>query len=465
MKTQALLESVGNFNFPSPSLSESSLVAVSNKIRNHFGYDDISEPKRYSIEEVCRKLFAIRNGTLTFNTLSRKENRIAPWAIFSIYNHEQLFDDREFLGKYLQYLTEQKSFQSLSNWLHVFLLYYPVSIASFEVLRKQLTLFLGRASDNKSTHLKLWVEEYSLLDVEATKKFGLFCLNVGVKAAFEKYKLNNSLASGRFAVAGLNQLLTILSSTFAHNDPSKQKFILDSLFSQIIKDNDLIYPTLRADLADGLLQSFSGRVASTVIKKRLKDFFITFYGDIRTEKVKWIGVSEEAHKVMKQWMVENTLNDFFSLLTHVARYDSMADKHWEYRKRFWNAYLKKGVISEAWVALGPTAYYEAKHFLKGDKNVYASLSGAQSRHSSLIMIIDGVLVTEWSHSGRYRVWDSEYNRPRLYKKSYHRDELVSGSDYAGSHMGSETGGWQYTLSSLINDLTGIKVTNREYMYD
>lgn len=465
MKTQALLKSVGNFNFPSPSLSESSLVEVSNRIRNHFGYDDISEPKRYSIEEVCRKLYAIKNEELTFDSLSRKENRIAPWAIFSVYNDEQLFDDREFLNKYLQYLVAHKAYQPLSNWLHVFLLYYPISSASFEVLRKQLTILLGEASDNKSTRLKSWVEEYSLLDVEAPKRFGQFSLNIGVKAAFEKYRLTNALASGRFAVTGLNQLLTILSSTFANNDKPKQHFILDSLFSQIINNNDLIYPTLRTDIADGLLQSFSGKAASTVIKKRLKEFFIKFYGDIRTEKTKWLGVSEEAQKVMQQWMVENTLNDFFSLLTHVARYDSMADRHWEYRKRFWNAYLKKGVISEAWVALGPTAYHEAKHFLKGDKNVYASLSGAQSRHSSLIMVIDGVLVTEWSHSGRYRVWDSEYSRPRLYKKSYRRSELVTGSDYEGNHSGSDTGSWQFTLSTLINDLTGIKVTNREYMYD
>jgi len=465
MKTQALLKSIGSFNFPSPNLAESNLVEVSNKIRNHFGYDQITEPKRYSIEEVCIKLFAIKDEQLTFNSLSRKENRIAPWAIFSIYHKEQLFDHPEFLGKYLDYLIEHKSFLSLSNWFHVFLLYYPVSNASFEVLRKKLTQLIEIASGSKPDRLKAWIEEHSLLDVDATKKLGQFCLSVGVKKAFEKYRLTNALAAGSFAVTGLNQMLTILSSTFVHNDESKQKFILDSLFSHIVKDNELIYPTLKTDLADGLLQSFSGRVAPTIIKKRLKDFFIKFYGDIRTEKVKWLGVSDEAQKVMQQWMVENTLNDFFALLTHVARYDSMADRHWEYRKRFWNAYLKKGVISEAWVALGPTAYYEAKHFLKGDKNVYASLSGAQSRHSSLIMIIDGVLITEWSHSGRYRVWDSDYSRPRLYKKTYRRGELVTGNDYEGNHSGSDTGSWQYTLSTLINDLTGIKVTHREYMYD
>jgi len=260
--------------------------------------------------------------------------------------------------------------------------------------------------------------------------------------------------------------MELFSTTLSYKTESEQTPLINSLFSQIITDNELTFTTLRSNVADGLLQSFNGKQAPQKIKNLLKDFFIQFYGDIRTNKARWIGVSDEAKQVMEQWMVENTLNDFFALLTHVARYDSMADRHWEYRKRFWNAYLQKGVISEAWVALGPTAYYEAKSFLnEGEANIYASLSGAQSRHSSLIMVINGVLITEWSHSGSYRLWDSYSSRPTLYKNKYHRNELVTGSDYHGSHTGSENGSWQYRLSTLINDLTGVTVTYREYMHD
>ncbi|MCG9714953.1 EH signature domain-containing protein [Shewanella insulae] len=465
MKTQGLLKSLGNFNYSAPKLSDSVLVTTSERIRAQLGFDNVTEPSRYSIEEVRLKLLAISKGEAELNILTKKEHRLCPWAFFSIDDKQRLVDDREFFKLYMQYVIERKQYQSLSNWLHVFMLYYPTAIASFEILRLRLNELLIISSGIKAQRLKDWVGGNALLETVATKLFGQSCLSIGVRETFEKYRLSSSLETGQFAITGLQQLLTILSSTFAHQDENKQQSILNSLFSQLMNSEEFKYPALRSDLADGLLQSFLGNSPSNKIKKRLKNFFIKHYGDIRTEKSKWVGVSEEAKKVMQQWMVENTLHDFFALLTHVARYDSTADRHWEYRKRFWNAYLKKGVISEAWVALGPMAHYEAKQFLKGDKNVYASLSGAQSRHSSLIMIIDGILITEWSHSGRYRVWDSDYNRPRLYKKKYHRDELVTGNDYEGNHSASDTGGWQYTLSTLINDLTGIRVTSREYMND
>lgn len=465
MKTQGLLKSLGNFNHSSPSLKESDLRITATRIREQLGYESVVEPDRYSIEDVRLKLLEIAKGELSIDALARKDHRLCPWAFFLVGNNDELIKDNTLLTTYMDYLIENKLYQSLSNWLHVFLLYYPLTLAAFEVIRLRLIDLLNQASGLKSQRLRDWVERTKLLASSATSTFSQSCISIGVFETFESYRLKNSLETSQFAVVGLQKLFTELSATFADIEESKQNLILDSLFAQLLDEKQLKYPALRSDVADGLLQSFLAKPAADSLKKRLKDFFIKHYGDIRTQKAKWVGVSEEARKVMQQWMVENTLHDFFALLTHVARYDSTADRHWEYRKRFWNAYLKKGVIAEAWVALGPTAYYEAKEFLKADKNVYASLSGAQSRHSSLILVIDDILITEWSHSGRYRVWNKNYERPKLYKKSYRRDELVTGNDYEGNHSSSDTGSWQYTLSTLINDLTGVKVTSREYMND
>jgi len=465
MKTQLRLQNIGGFNYPSPDIKESALVEVSQRIREQFGVDTVVEPKRYSIDQVLKKLLAIYHGDQSFSDLSRKEHRLAPWVFFLVTEDEGLIDLEGFIEGYLKFLVDNEISHGLSNWIHVFLLYYPSKKSSFSSLCAHLSSLFHHASGQKNIRLKHWVETNSILSVDGSKKFAQVCLQGGVKNAFDSYRLVGNLSAGRFAVLGLTQALSSLSSSFSSKKANDQKFFLDSLFEQVLDGDEFVYPTLRTVLANGLLQSFIRKPAQPEIKKYLKGFFVKFYGDIRTEKTKWSKVSESAQQVMQQWMVENTLHDFFALLTHVARYDSTADLHWEYRKRFWNAYLKKGVISEAWVALGPVAYHEAKDFLKGDRNVYAKLSGAQNRHSSLIMVINGVLITEWSHSGRFRLWDSEHGRPSLYKKHYHRDELVYGFDYEGNHSGSVNGSWQHTLSTRIAELTGIKVGHREYMYD
>lgn len=466
MKTQAVLKNFGEFRYPSPKLKESSLVKIADKVRSELGFDSVVEPSRYSIENVYKKLLAIDEGHATFSDLTRKEYSIVPWAMFLVSDDKpRLIECTELLGYYFYFHTGKGEQRSIAVWLHVYLLYFPLQSKCLEVLRSKINEALALGSSHKIARLKLWVDDCSLLSIDAAQQFSKACLKEGVKEAFAQYRLFNSLTTGQFACIGLKELLTLFSSTLSSKDEKVQISQIQSLFAQVVTNNELNYPALRSNLADGLLQSFSHHQAPASTKKLLKDFFLKFYGDIRTEKAKWIGVSDEAKQVMQQWMVENTLNDFFALLSHVAKTDSMADRHWQYRKRFWNAYLKRGVISEAWFALGPMAYYGAKQFLEGGENVYAGLSGAQSRHSALIMVIDGVLITEWSHSGRYRLWDSHYQRPRLYQKKYHRDELVNGCDYEGNHSASDTGGWQYTLSTKITDLTGIKVSRKEYMHD
>lgn len=466
MKTKATLKTFTDFKYPIPKIEESLLVKIAKKVRDERGFNSAVEPTRYSIENIYKKLLDIYEGHASFRDLTTKEYSVVPWAMFLIYdNKPKLIEFTELLGDYFNFINGKDGDRSIAVWLHVYLLYFPLQSKYLEVLRSKINETLELSSSHKVTRLKSWVDNYSILSIDAAQHFSKACLKEGFKETFAQYRLFNSLTTGQFACIGLKTLLTLFSSSFSYKDEEEQISLIQSLFAQVVTKNELNYPTLRADLADGLLQSFSGQQAPVSTKKLLKDFFLKFYGDIRTEKAKWVGVSDEAKQVMQQWMVENTLNDFFALLSYVARTDFTADRHWQYRKRFWNAYLKKGVISEAWFALGPMAYHGAKQFLEDGSNVYASLSGAQSRHSALIMVIDGVLITEWSHSGRYRVWDNHYQRPKLYQKKYHRDELVNGHDYQGNHSASETGGWQYTLSTKITDLTGIKVSDREYMYD
>lgn len=181
---------------------------------------------------------------------------------------------------------------------------------------------------------------------------------------------------------------------------------------------------------------------------------------------RWVNVSVKAKDVFLSWLVESTLQSFFKLLDFVSRSDSTADNQWKYRKAFWSAYLRKGFIDEAWLVLGPGAYENAHHFLSKDSQYgrFISGSGITAIHSSLIMRIGNLIITEWSHNGRYRLWQSfDSNAPKLYKPTYVRVNLVTGAMIEESHAGSENGNWQNKLSNHIEHYTGINMSAHEYM--
>ena len=125
------------------------------------------------------------------------------------------------------------------------------------------------------------------------------------------------------------------------------------------------------------------------------------------------------------------------------------------------------MISDAWVVLGTTVARDAKRFFQGESNAYGRFSrgsGVKSVHAALIMRIGDLVVTEWNHHGKYRVWlEGNPGIPAFYQASYSRDNLVRSPTFEASHFGAEKGRWQQKLAEKIAEWTGVKVTHREYM--
>ncbi|KMV29898.1 hypothetical protein AB733_15525 [Photobacterium swingsii] len=450
-----------------PDLSESLFVSEVLKIKNRHGFVTTTKPSQTDIETVYRKLYKFLQYQSPSVSLTRKEWKLVPWAfMLTVNGNPPLFENEEFIPPLFDQIKRKSKFDTVSPFIQVFLQEYPLNSKQFDRLREELHDLISGSNHTKVNTIKQWVNSTGILDERSHELCSQKIIDSGFQSTFSNYRLSKGLEYGGFALASLSRLLKQLESDLGVFDASLQSKITSSCIHFFLtQDDSLKYPSLRINLAEGLLTSFSQHQTNPQIKKILIDFFLHQYGDPRTSKALWLGVNTVAINVMKSWMVENTMHDFFNLLSHVAKTDSMADKHWKYRKRFWNAYLKNGHIQEAWVALGPRAYAEANNFLQGGRNTYAKLSGAQSRHSALIMVVNGVLITEWSHSGSFRLWDSSNKRPKLYQKSYHRESLVNWADHTGAHSGSESGTWQRKLSYLIYSLTGISVSNREYMND
>jgi hypothetical protein len=93
--------------------------------------------------------------------------------------------------------------------------------------------------------------------------------------------------------------------------------------------------------------------------------------------------------------------------------------------------------------------------LSGSSKTYAELKkgyNVQNNHSVIIMRIGSLIITEWSHSGKFRAWRFDARRcPTLYKSAYSRSELVNGAEFEIAHYS----GWQRRFADYIYDETGV----------
>lgn len=228
---------------------------------------------------------------------------------------------------------------------------------------------------------------------------------------------------------------------------------------------------LRVPFADALLKPWSGRQPPDDVKKTLLAFFIRTYGDPRTMRIRWEGVSEQALAVLLRWLTGDTLRGFMKLLERTA------DEIWMHRQKFWMAYYDAGYIDEAWLALGSAARIEANRLKVDELGMgYSQLEGSVTSDQSVLLLKVGHLVfTEWSHNGSLRAYREDDPRaPKLYQRDYYGADLraaVSLDFHEGMnanpelrHMNSEGGTWQRKARDLIRRHTGVNMRNAD-IYD
>lgn len=224
-------------------------------------------------------------------------------------------------------------------------------------------------------------------------------------------------------------------------------------------------PERSARFLESLLEPFRNQEPDEGIQNSIKGFALRWYGDPRLKPHNWSAVSTEALSVMRRWLVAATLEAFFQILDENAdRYED-ADRQWPYRRAFWTAYLRADHIIDAWVALGWRVATDSRLQLKEvAANNYGELKGSRPDHAVLILRVADLIITEWSHMGKYRAWQADSaSAPKLYKSLYHRRELLHMPDFEGTHHGAENGRWQRDLSDHIRRRTGIKMGLRELM--
>jgi len=161
------------------------------------------------------------------------------------------------------------------------------------------------------------------------------------------------------------------------------------------------------------------------------------------------------------------LQQFFDVVDKVAQPDQ-----WKFRRAFWNALYERGYISDAWVVFESNGAGVARRMFGKEISfgVFES-GGVQPGHSALLLRIGSLVVAEWSHNGKCRIWDEDSGipAPRLFQKNYNAAELrteyaQSGPSGQGifSHHGSLTYSWQKNIAAFLKARRNIVLRPSDY---
>ena len=134
---------------------------------------------------------------------------------------------------------------------------------------------------------------------------------------------------------------------------------------------------------------------------------------------------------------------------------SQLDRHGVYRETFWKKYLEAGYINQSWLILAPKAAQLAIDSLGVKKHQFATIQKNRKideKHAVLLMRLNHIVIAEWSHTGKCRFWaQGTLKAPKLFQKSYVREQLIDYADHVQQHYFSAKGLWQKDAHTWLQD--------------
>jgi hypothetical protein len=193
----------------------------------------------------------------------------------------------------------------------------------------------------------------------------------------------------------------------------------------------------------------------------------------------WPLVDSELRAVAIRWLTLQTIEGFFEVLDDYARRrgDDTIRNQWPYRRAFWLAYYRRGIVLDAKVAVGRDMEahigWENIHSRFGNRT--ARLDAPDSQQSALLLRVRGLVVFVGTHNASCRIWDeTSHAAPDLRHARFRYNEIVTSPrgdlqidalahDTGIQHTGATSGAWQRKLRDFLRNKTGVTIRDTELM--
>ena len=391
----------------------------------------------------------------------RRWERLLPWILFApgdapLYANGSL---RVSYASFLEQVPARRRARRLTGFLLGLFLYYPrgLPVDRWRLLLEEWV----RTSD--SVRLLQWrefIRDLRLLADDAPTRLALGWVHreePAIRFVGRHFTEGAALDRSAFHSAVAARALAEMRGS-----PALDLTELERRLSLVVDGRSRArFPRLRHALAEGLLLPYGKHRPPPEILTRIRDLLIhrDHLGDPRLPRDHRWDEIPEAKSIFLRWLANEALDLFLQVVSETAE-----ERHWRFRRPFWEAYLHKGLVDEAWVALGRKAAAIARRTKCAGRRYHGRLVGASQTHSVILLRIGDITIAEWSHSGTCRAWlGSSRWTPGLYEADYRADELRLGPDFKKRHHGSEAGRWQADVEHWIRRQTGARVKRSDYM--
>lgn len=408
-----------------------------------------------------RERLSLVKASGNWDAISKREWRYVADCLSS--GESALIDDSGFLDEYLRRLKEQRSRRGISRLIRYYLRHFDPRHPGIN----KIAVYLREAVMQWKWH---WAEQRKTLDLfnvsEAPGKLVGYIMESQepVSAAMEAIGLDGSLYGARIVGHSYLTAAHRLKKELANN-PNKSLPAIKRFATWGLVNNRFAFESTTgaiAGMADALLLPWVDRQPPEDSQAFIEAHLLSLLRDLRIDRSRWMGVDEEAKRVMRRWLTKASLEQFLDVV------DRTAQSHmWAARRKFWFAYYENKFMLEAWVAFAANGASLARKLAAERDNPAIRNFGTLNRgagvvrdHAVLIMQIGELVVADWSHNGKCHIWlPGNEDSPQLYKRSYDREELINGSSWDKKHLGA----WQSDVHDYIKRNTGIRMMTRDYM--
>jgi hypothetical protein len=421
-------------------------------------YDQIAPTTQIDYDGLISRLRTLSlSGHLS--RLSPREIRLGASCLFE--GRPALADDAVFLDNFLNLARSINSRITVKRLIHAYCLHFDRShpaikrIADF--LKDVISAYVGRSGqDWRTRHL-----EYQIFDPNvAPERLAKLAINsANPRTELEKIGLRGQLLASGLSAAVFMQGLTLLRQNLESHPKLAD---VERLINWVRADNGSIYySAYRGSFANALLLPWSRQIPEEAIRQKIQSFLLDNLSDPRVDAGAWIGVDPVARDVMIRWLAQATLEQFLRVV------DSVAERQqWNYRRAFWTAYIDRRVVSNAWVVFGTNGAQFARRLADSSADSlmrrFGTLGGAGADQAVLLLHIGNLIIADWSHNGRLRIWlHRNPNAPQFSSQSYLASDLRTGSDFDTVHLPPD--GWQSKAEAYIRRHTGIRLDRPDYM--
>jgi hypothetical protein len=411
--------------------------------------------------EASSRMSALRGradvASASFSLLTSREMRLAASCLFD--GERPIASNKNLLDQFLDALRSTQSRIAIKRLIHSYCVHFDPKHAGIV----RISTFL-RESINSTQSSSEWPERhrhYMIFDPsEAPKQLA----RLTTQSANPRDALTKAGLKGQLLASGLS-VHTFLSAMDATQKQLEKEPTLEHIEKAIAwvhsDDGQTYFYAQRSALANAVLLPWTREDPSEGIRQRIQNYLLETLGDPRIDRGAWVGTQDAAREVLIRWLAQATLEQFLKVVDRVA-----PPHQWDYRRAFWNAYIEKRTVRNAWVAFGSSGVQVANQIAtRSADNLmrrFGRLTGAASDQAVLLLSIGDLVIADWSHNGRLRIWRRGNRRaPEFNLDAYAATSLRADSDFDTVHLPPD--GWQSTTEAYIRRHTDIRLSEVEYM--